>query len=167
MEFVGGWYYFQRLSSSSVKMTQCEGRSLSSQNQDVLSNCMRLPLSLYFPNTVSFGVASRPNWDVCFLGPNCSLHLSPSFLPIFWSKWLLLQKKLIGGFSHLLSTFVQQSPNPLQCCLSTSLSPLHLRSAEKDQPLRCWRDFLWAYFPAPIKERKGMEKACFCRPEGT
>ena len=52
MEFVGGWYYFQRLSSSSVKMTQCEGRSLSSQNQDALSNRMQLPLSLYFSPTL-------------------------------------------------------------------------------------------------------------------
>ena len=74
MEIVRGWYYyFQRLSSSSVKMTQCEGRSLSSQNQDALSNRMQLPLSLYFSPTalaVALGSsASRPNWDVVFCAP--------------------------------------------------------------------------------------------------
>ena len=116
-------------------------RKISVVTESTPSNCMQSPRSSYFSPTVlplgsSAAVVDKLT-SLCLLGffgangfrlrlrkdsledsPNCSLHLSPAIL---WGKWLLLQKRLFGGFPHLYiyciytSTLLKEI-NRLFCC---------------------------------------------------
>ena len=127
--------------------------------------------SLFFPNSVSFGVFSHnkglgANWHICFLG-FCGAGCVGGFPQTFVSqslgtmaKVLLLQKGSFGGFPQLFSTLVSQSPTQLGVAWIVG-TPTHLlRKRSILSSLQGYSLGLFS-FPSPCKWKGGLNCTMF------